>query len=129
MLTPAWAIIPLLAPFAAAFTAPAFRKACLLIAGTILAPGRRTVCAALRACGLEAEGNVGKYHRLLSRDHWSPVRLSRRLLEQLVAAFVPAGVPLVCLVDDTLERRRGKKIRYKGWFRDPVRSTAQRPVV
>ena len=63
MPTPVAAIIPLLAPFAAAFTAPAFRKACLLIAGTILAPGRRTVCAALRACGWEAAANPGRYHR------------------------------------------------------------------
>jgi hypothetical protein len=129
MFTPVAAIIPLLAPFAGAFTAPAFRKACLLITGTILAPGRRTVCAALRACGLEAAPHSGKYHRLLSRDRWSPLRLSRLLLTQLVNSFVPAGTPLVFLGDDTLERRRGKQIRYKGWFRDPVRSTGAKTVV
>lgn len=129
MPTPVAAIIPLLAPLAAAFTAPAFRKTCLLIAGTILAPGRRTVCAALRACGLEATANFGRYHRLLSRDRWSPQRVSRLLLEQLVEAFVPAGAPLVFLGDETLERRRGKQIRYKGWFRDPVRSTGQKTVL
>jgi hypothetical protein len=129
MFTPVAAIIPLLAPFAGAFTAPAFRKACLLITGTILAPGRRTVCAALRACGLEAAPHAGKYHRLLSRDRWSPLRLSRRLLEQLVDAFVPADAPLIFPLDDTLERRRGKQIRYKGWFRDPVRSTGAKTVV
>jgi hypothetical protein len=128
MLTPVAAIIPLLAPFAAAFTAPAFRKASLLIAGTILAPGRRTVCAALRACGGETAANPGRYHRLLSRDRWSPLRLSRLLLEQLAAAFIPAGAPLVLLADETLERRRGKQIRYKGWFRDPVRSTGKHAV-
>jgi DDE superfamily endonuclease len=128
MPTPASAIISLLAPWATAFTAPAFRKACILIAGTILAPGRRTVCAALRACGLQASANAGRYHRLLSRDRWSPLRLSRLLLERLVEAFVPPGAPLVLLADDTLERRRGKQIRYKGWFRDPVRSTGNKAV-
>jgi hypothetical protein len=129
MFTPVAAIIPLLVPFAGAFTAPAFRKACVLIAGTLLAPGRRTVCAALRASGLEAVAHVGKYHRLLSRDRWSPRLVSRLLLEQLVAAFVPAGAPLLFLCDDTLERRRGKRLRYKGWFRDPVRSTGTKTVV
>ncbi len=128
MLTPSAAIIPLLTPFRAAFTAPAFRKVCILLAGTILAPGRRTVCAALRASGLEAVANVGRFHRLLSRDRWSLRRGSRLLLEQLMAAFVPAGAPLVLLGDETLERRRGKQIRYKGWFRDPVRSTGKRTV-
>jgi hypothetical protein len=128
MLTPTTAIIQLLAPFAAVFTAPAFRKACVLIAGTILAPGRRTVCAALRACGLETVAHVGRYHRLLSRDRWSPLRGSRLLLERLVEAFLPTGAPLVCLADETLERRRGKQIRYKGWFRDPVRSSGPKTV-
>jgi hypothetical protein len=128
MPTPAIAIIHLLAPFRPAFTTPAFRKVCVLIAGTILAPGRRTVCAALRACGLETAPNAGKYHRLLSRDRWSPLQGSRLLLERLLHAFVPAGASLVCLADDTLERRRGKQIRYKGWFRDPVRSTGKKAV-
>jgi hypothetical protein len=34
-------------------------------------------------------------------------------------------MPLILLIDDTLERRRGRKIKYKGWFRDPIRSTAK----
>ena len=36
-------------------------------------------------------------------------------------AFVPNG-PLVLGIDETLERRRGKKIRARGIYRDPVRS-------
>jgi len=38
-----------------------------------------------------------------------------------VEAFVPDG-PLVLGIDETLERRRGKKIRARGIYRDPVRS-------
>jgi DDE superfamily endonuclease len=41
----------------------------------------------------------------------------------LVEAFVPEGDPLVVGIDETLERRYGKKIRAKGVYRDPVRST------
>jgi len=37
--------------------------------------------------------------------------------------FVPNGEPLVIGVDETLERRRGKKIAAKGIYRDPVRSS------
>lgn len=51
MATPAAAIIPLLASFAPAFTAPAFRNACPLIAGVLLASGRRALRAVLRARG------------------------------------------------------------------------------
>jgi hypothetical protein len=44
------------------------------------------------------------------------------LLRSLVEVFVPEG-PLVVGIDETLERRYGKKIRAKGIYRDPVRST------
>ena len=40
----------------------------------------------------------------------------------LVEAFVPKG-PLVVGMDETLERRKGPKIRAKGIYRDPVRSS------
>jgi hypothetical protein len=44
------------------------------------------------------------------------------LLGLLVEVFVPEG-PLVVGIDETLERRYGRKIRAKGIYRDPVRST------
>jgi hypothetical protein len=47
------------------------------------------------------------------------------LLGLLVKTFVPSG-PLVIGVDETLERRWGKKIAAKGVYRDPVRSTQER---
>jgi hypothetical protein len=37
--------------------------------------------------------------------------------------FVPEGEPLIVGIDETLERRYGKKIAAKGVYRDPVRST------
>jgi hypothetical protein len=49
--------------------------------------------------------------------------VSRVLLGLLVEAFVPEGDTLVVGIDETLERRYGKKIRAKGVYRDPVRST------
>jgi hypothetical protein len=47
------------------------------------------------------------------------------LLGLLVEAFVPEGGPLVVGIDETLERRWGKKISARGVYRDPVRSTHQ----
>jgi hypothetical protein len=41
----------------------------------------------------------------------------------VVKAFVPEGDPLVVGIDETLERRYGKKIAAKGVYGDPVRST------
>jgi hypothetical protein len=61
-------------------------------------------------------------HRVLSRVAWSTREASRLLLGLLVETFVPDG-PLVVGVDETLERRQGKKIAAKGIYRDPVRSS------
>jgi hypothetical protein len=50
---------------------------------------------------------------------------SHVLLGLVVDVFVPEGSPVVVGIDETLERRWGKKIAAKGVYRDPVRSTHQ----
>jgi hypothetical protein len=72
--------------------------------------------------GLDQEGRFHRYHRVLNRASCSSREVSRVLLGLLVKAFVPDG-PLVVGIDETLERRWGKKIAAKGVYRDPVRST------
>jgi hypothetical protein len=73
--------------------------------------------------GLDQEKRFHRYHRVLSRASWSSLKVSRVLLGLLVEAFVPEGDPLVVGIDETLERRWGKKISARGVYRDPVRST------
>jgi hypothetical protein len=107
-----------LTPFAPLFSERVFRHVQVLVAGAILAPGKRTVASALRAMGLEGERHFCRYHRVLSRASWSTREASRLLLGLLVEAFVPEGDPLVLGVDETLERRRGKKVGAKGIYRD-----------
>jgi hypothetical protein len=129
MFTPSNLIIQLLATFAVTMTAPTFANALVLIYGAILAPGRRTVASALRVMGLNEETNSCKFHRILSRARWSTWQCSRLLLGLLVTTFLPEGATLEMLVDETLERRAGKKIAYKGWFRDAVRSVGNKVAV
>jgi hypothetical protein len=128
MPNPSPEIIQLLSVFSVAFTVPTFAKVLVLIFGTILAPGRRTVTAALRMMGLGNDKNFSNYHRVLNRDRWSPWMVSKILLDLIILFFLPAGVPLTLVIDETLERRRGKEIKYKGWFRDPLLSTKERVV-
>lgn len=94
----------------------------LLLTGAILAVGARTVTAVLRVMGRSEEQQFQQFHRILNRVSWSPIRASRCLLLALVNAFAPEG-PLVMALDDTIERRRGKRIIAKGIYRDPVRSS------
>ena len=73
--------------------------------------------------GLDQEKRFHRYHRVLSRASWSSWEVSHLLLGLLVGTFVPEGDPLVVGIDETLERRYGKKIAARGVYRDPVRST------
>ena len=115
-------IIRILNPFAPLFSRRVWQHVLILLVGAILAPGKRTVASALQAVGLHGERRFCRYHRVLSRASWSSREASRLLLGLLVEAFVPDG-PLVVGVDETLERRQGKKIAAKGIYRDPVRSS------
>jgi hypothetical protein len=117
-------MIRVLAPFAPLFSKRVWQHVQLLLTGTILAPSKRTVASALRAMDLEDERRFCRYHRVLNRAVWSSREASRVLLGSLVEAFV-AEDPLVLGVDETLERRRGKKISAKGVYRDPVRSSRE----
>jgi hypothetical protein len=109
-------------PFLAGLTRPTGRHALVLVAGAILAPGRRTVAAMLRVVGLGQVPTFTNYHRVLNRNRWSGRAAARRLLHLLLAAFAPEG-PVVVGIDETIERRWGARIRARGIYRDPVRSS------
>jgi DDE superfamily endonuclease len=117
-------MVQVVAPFVPLFSGRVWQHVQLLVAGAILAAGKRTVASALRAVDLQDERRFCRYHRVLNRAVWSSREASRLLLESLVEAFAPDG-PLVVGVDETLERRRGKKIAAKGIYRDPVRSSRE----
>ena len=112
-------MVQVLAPFAPLFSKRVWQHVQVLLAGAILAPGRRTVSSALRAMGLDQEKRFHRYHRVLSRARWSSREVSRILLGLLVETFVPEGEPLVVGIDETVERRWGKRIAAKGVYRTP----------
>jgi hypothetical protein len=112
----------LILAFAPLFVHRSWRHAQLLLIGAILTPGRRTVASALRIMGRAQDRRFVNVHRILNRAAWSPRAGDRILLGLLIAAFAPRG-PVVMALDDTIERRRGKRIAAKGIYRDPVRSS------
>jgi hypothetical protein len=120
---------PVLAPFAPLFSARVFRHAVLLVIGTLLAPARRTVTAALRMLGLDGSAHFQNFHRVLNRARWCARRAAQILLQRLVEAFVLDG-PLVFGIDETIERRWGAKIQARGIYRDrcaAAAATSSRP--
>ena len=109
-------------PYEHLFCRRVFAHVQLLLLGAILAPGKRTVTAALRIVGLGQQTGWHQYHRVLSRVKWSARAASRLLLGQLVGTFPPTG-PLVFGLDETLERRWEPRIAASSIYRDAVRSS------
>jgi len=108
--------------FAPLFSWRVWQHVQVLVVGAILAPGQRTVAASLRVMGLSQSRHFQNYHRVLNRALWSSRQASGLLLLLLIQVLAPFG-PLVLGLDDTLERRRGARIKAKGIYRDPVRSS------
>src|SRR5690242_12303449 len=116
-------IIEVLAVFRPLFTAPTWRKLMTLLTGTLLARGRRTVAAALRASGNDQLTNWSSFHQVLNRAQWSPLAVSRQLLVLIVETFVPTGASVDLVIYETLERRWGSKISKRGHYRDSALSS------
>ena len=123
MLTLPAAILPVLHPFATLFSSPTWRKAQVLLVGAILTPRQRTVATALRVMGRSDHHDYARYHEVLNRAVWSPRKAARILLALLLQHLDGGDGPLVFGIDETLERRRGSKIKARGIYRDAVRSS------
>jgi DDE superfamily endonuclease len=121
-------IITLLEPFRPLFTAPTWKKMLTLLRGTLLARGRRTVTAALWQTGHEQDPHFSTFHQVLNRARWSPLQASQRLLRLIMETFGQAGGTLDIVIDETLERRWGAKIRKRGHYRDSALSSHERSV-
>src|SRR5436190_7210374 len=103
--------------FSHLFTLPTWEHVQVLLTGAILCQGARRVSSILRVMGLSQEKRFEKYHRVLNRAKWNSVSGAKILLGLLVQ-LLPASFPILIVVDDTIERRSGKKIKAKGCYRD-----------
>ena len=109
------------------FTNPVWQSALVLTIGAILSPGKRTVTSSLIVMGLKDEKRFTNYHRVLNRAKWAPLACSGILLGMLIK-LVPDTWPLIIVVDETIERRKGPNIKAKGCYRDAVRSTHKKVI-
>ena len=104
--------------FGPLFTAPSFRTFCGLACGFFAQTGRRTVCGMLAGAGLSRDWPHDRAHWFLARARWSADDLGLAAAKLVVKLLVPAGEPVVVAIDDTLARRRGKKVWAASWFHD-----------
>jgi hypothetical protein len=111
-------LMTLLAAFAPLFTAPSFRTFTALACGFLAQPGKRTVCGMLSGAGLSRAWPHDRAHSFFSRARWNADDLGLAAAVLVVSLLVPAGAPVDAAVDDTLFKRRGKKVWAASWFHD-----------
>lgn len=116
-------IIKVLSPFRPMFDKRTWRKGKELLIGSILSTGKRTVTTALQVMGHQADKSYAKYHHVLNRAKWSAREGSKTLLTLMLKQLDKAEGPLVFGIDETIERRWGPRIKARGIYRDPVRSS------
>jgi hypothetical protein len=72
----------------------------------------------LTGAGLARIWHHCRAHRFFSTARWQPHQVGLLLAELIVTSLLAADAPITVAVDDTLFRRRGKKIHAVGWFHD-----------
>jgi hypothetical protein len=111
-------LMTLLAVFSPLFTAPSFRTFTGLACGFLAQSGKRTVCGMLTGAGLSRAWPHDRAHSFFSRTRWNPDDLGIAAARLVIGLLVPDREPVEVLIDDTLFRRRGKRVWAASWFHD-----------
>lgn len=117
-----------LAACAPCFTPSTYRVFCHLVAGWLQCAGRHTVTNVALAAGPGVVGwrHLSAFHRFFGRATWEPDALGKVVFTMALRGL-PAGLPLILLVDDSLARKEGKAIALGSMHHDPLLSTRRRP--
>lgn len=111
----------LLQALAPTMTGPTFHSFVTILTGWVFAP-RRTVTRMIRAAGDASEKHYSSYHRLFSAARWSLDAVGLAVFE-LMSPWLDEVV--LVGIDDTLARKRGRKMFGVGMHHEPCESRHQ----
>ncbi|MBR7827910.1 transposase [Actinospica sp. MGRD01-02] len=100
------------------FTAPTFATFAAMVTGLIAQTGKGTVTGMLTGAGLARAWSHDRAHAFFSRSAWNAEILGIVLAHLIVRTLLPSGAVVTVAVDDTLFKRRGKKVFGAAWQHD-----------
>ncbi len=104
--------------FTNCFSAPSLRIFVALVIGWVLTVGKHTVSQVILTVKLHESRHFATIYRFLRKGQWEADWVSRNLFRIVVNLLVAEGVEILVVVDDTLNKHRGKKICGAGWQHD-----------
>jgi DDE superfamily endonuclease len=110
--------VVLMEAFRSCFAAPTFDLFRVLVVGLIGQTGRRTVCGMLLGAGAAEQIAHHRAHRFFSAARWSVDQLGLALARLILDRVVEPDAAIQIAIDDTLFRRRGKKVHHAFWSHD-----------
>jgi DDE superfamily endonuclease len=108
----------LLLLFATCFSRPTFGTFCALVVGQISQTRLRCVTGMLIGARLSEIWHHARAHRFFSHARWCVDELGLRVSEVIVSRLLGPEEPLVVPIDDTLAKRRGRKVFGCFWHHD-----------
>jgi hypothetical protein len=108
----------LLLLFAPCFTTPTFRTFRALVVGQISQTRLRCVTGTLVGARLSEVWHHARAHRFFSHARWCVDELGLMVAEVIVSRLLGPDQPLVVPIDDTLAKRRGRKVFGCFWHHD-----------
>ena len=100
------------------FSAPSYRIFVALMIGWVLTVGRHTVSQVILTMRLHESRHFATIYRFLGKGQWETDWVSRCLFRILVETLIAEGFEILVVIDDTLNKHRGKEICGAGWQHD-----------
>jgi hypothetical protein len=105
-------------PFRKCFSSPSLELFTAMVIGWALTVGRHTISRVILTVGLHESRHFASVYRFVSRGRWLADMISRALFELILDILVRVDAQILLVVDDTLNKHRGKKIIAAGWQHD-----------
>lgn len=100
------------------FSVRSFPLFTLLTVGMITQTGPRTVTGILLGSGLSTAVGHDRAHRFFNAAHWSADQVGLAVARMIVERLLEPGAAPTLAIDDTLFKRRGKKVHGAFWSHD-----------
>lgn len=100
------------------FSAPSYRIFVALVIGWVLTVGKHSISRIILTMGLHESRHFATIYRFIGKGKWEADWVSRCLFRIMVETLIAEGYEVLVVVDDTLNKHRGKQICGAGWQHD-----------